>query len=424
MESNGAIKFEIEATCPWSGARAGRLITGHGVVETPVFMPVGTNAAIKSMSWEQVDDCGAQIVLSNAYHLYLRPGHKLIETAGGLHKFMAWNKPILTDSGGFQVFSLDSFRRIADDGVHFKDHVTGAKHFIGPEKSMEIQNAIGADIIMAFDECVKNPATHAEAESAMNRTHNWLEVCVKTHRRPESQGLFGIVQGSMYEDLRRQSAEFVTSMDLPGFAIGGVAVGEDRKTIDHIVEYTAPFLPFKKPRYLMGIGTPWDVLYAIKCGIDMFDCVAPTRLARHGSAFSKEGRISVRTGAYATNFAPLDSECDCFTCGKYTRAYLHHLVKQKEMASGMLLSIHNVRYLINHAQMARQAILAGTFREYYTSLADQLMAAEAVRTEAIIEKKKNEKKRKTTSVAHRKALAEAEANANANAGAESAAQSE
>lgn len=414
MESNGAIKFEIEATCPWSGARAGRLTTPHGVVETPVFMPVGTNAAVKSMSWEQANDCGAQIVLSNAYHLYLRPGHKLIDSAGGLHKFMSWSKPILTDSGGFQVFSLDSFRRIADDGVHFKDHKTGAKHFIGPEKSMEIQNAIGADIIMAFDECVKNPATYAEAEAAMIRTHNWLEICAKTHSRPESQALFGIVQGSMYEDLRKQSAQFVTSLDLPGFAIGGVAVGEDRKTIEHIVEYTAPFLPVQKPRYLMGIGTPWDILYAIKCGIDMFDCVSPTRLARHGSAFSKEGRISVRTGAYVNNFGPLDSECDCFTCGKYTRAYLHHLVKAKEMASGMLLSIHNVRYLIRHAELARKAILAGTFQEYYLSLADQLRAAEEVRTESIIEKKKNEgKRKKTTSVAHRKMLAEAETAARA-----------
>jgi queuine tRNA-ribosyltransferase len=372
--SVSAISFETEKICPWSGARAGRLTTPHGVIETPVFMPVGTHAALRAMTFDEVKACGAEIILSNAYHLYLRPGHELIGTAGGLHNFMAWDKPILTDSGGFQVFSLDNFRRIADDGVHFKDHKDGRKHFIGPEKSMEIQNALGADIIMAFDECVKNPATFAEAEAAMDRTHRWLEVCVNKHARSNEQALFGIIQGSMYEDLRRKSAEFVTSFDLPGYAIGGVAVGESRSEIERIVLFTAPLMPVHKPRYLMGIGTPWDILYAIRCGIDMFDCVSPTRLARHGAVFTAEGRTSVRKSEYSRDFSALDPTCDCYTCKTYTRAYLHHLIRLKEMSGATLLSIHNVRYLIREAKNARQAILDGNFREYFETLSKTLLA--------------------------------------------------
>ncbi|MBX3135352.1 tRNA guanosine(34) transglycosylase Tgt [Candidatus Obscuribacterales bacterium] len=372
--SKHSISFETEKICPWSGARAGRFTTPHGVVETPVFMPVGTNAALRSMTFTDVRNCGAEIVLSNAYHLYLRPGHELIATAGGLHKFMAWDKPILTDSGGFQVFSLDSLRRIADDGVHFQDHRGGAKHFIGPGKSMEIQNAIGADIIMAFDECVKNPATYAEAEAAMERTHRWLKVCVETHARPDEQALFGIIQGSMYEDLRRKSVEEVTSYDLPGFAIGGVAVGEARSEIERIVKFTTPLMPENKPRYLMGVGTPWDILYAIRCGIDMFDCVSPTRLARHGSVFTSLGRLNIRVSANRTDFGPLDPNCDCFTCKTHSRAYLQHLIRQKEMTGAILLSIHNVRFLIREAKNARQAILDGNFREYYEHLSRVLLS--------------------------------------------------
>ncbi len=363
--SLGAFAFELENVCPWSGARVGKFHTPHGTVETPVFMPVGTNAALKAMTFDHVLMCGAQIVLSNSYHLYLRPGHELIAQAGGLHKFMAWSKPILTDSGGFQVFSLDQLRRITEDGVFFKDHKGGLQHFIGPEKSMEIQNSIGADIIMAFDDCVKNPCTIGEAEESMNRTHRWLETCVKTHARTADQALFGIVQGSTFEDLRRRSAEVVTSFDLPGFAIGGVAVGEDRPAIERVVEFTTPLLPDDKPRYLMGVGTPWDIAYAIKCGVDMFDCVSPTRLARHGAAFTSDGRISMRTSAMATDFDPVDKDCACYTCSQYSRAYLHHLVRQKEMAGAILLSIHNVYCLINEAQKCRKAIQSGTFREYF-----------------------------------------------------------
>ncbi len=330
-------------------------------------MPVGTNGALKAMTYDQVEACHAQIVLANSYHLYLRPGHDLIVKAGGLHKFIGWNKPILTDSGGFQVFSLDQLRTITDDGVFFKDHKGGRKHFIGPKQSMEIQNALGADIIMAFDDCVKNPATRDQAKRAMERTHEWLASCVAAHSSLDKQALFGIVQGSMFEDLREESAKIVRAFPLPGYAIGGVAVGEDRKTIERIVEFTTPLLPQEKPRYLMGVGTPWDIAVAIKYGIDMFDCVSPTRLARHGSAFTSQGRIALRNACFIDDFAPLELNCQCFTCQNHSRAYLNHLTKQKEMAGAILLSIHNVTYLIEQAQACRQAILAGRFREYFES---------------------------------------------------------
>ncbi len=374
-----AVTFEIESHCNSTHARTGRLTTPHGVVETPVFMPVGTNAALKAMTFDQVRDCGAQIVLSNAYHLFLRPGHELIAEAGGLHNFMSWSEPILTDSGGFQVFSLDYLRKITDEGVMFKDHKGGKMHFIGPARSMEIQNALGADIIMAFDECVKNPATYSEAEAAMNRTHQWLSTCVQTHAKPDKQALFGIVQGSMYEDLRSQSVEYVTSIDLPGYAIGGVAVGETRSEIERIVMYTTPLLPREKPRYLMGVGTPWDIVYAIKCGIDMFDCVSPTRLARHGAAFTGRGRISLKNAEYRRNFGPVDENCDCFTCARYSCAYIHHLVRQKEMVGAILLSIHNVRYLISVARTCRQAIIEGRFEALYEQMASEIFETDGTR---------------------------------------------
>jgi queuine tRNA-ribosyltransferase len=362
-----ALSFTVEATCPWSGARAGRMTTLHGEVETPAFLPVGTQGTLKGLTFAQVLACGAELVLANSYHLYLRPGHQLVEQAGGLHQFIGWKKPILTDSGGFQVFSLDALRRITDEGVFFKDHKNGKQHYIDPAKSMEIQNALGADIIMAFDDCVKNPATHAEAEAAMERTHKWLERCKLAHARTDRQSLFGIVQGSIYEDLREASSKFVTNLDLPGYAIGGVAVGEERDAIEKIVMFTSKFLPVDKPRYLMGIGTPWDIAYAIRCGIDMFDCVSPTRLARHGSAFTKSGRMSLRTSICAKDLGPLDVDCPCYTCTNHNRAYLHHLMRVKETAGGSLLAIHNITFLINETRKARQAILNGTFRQYFES---------------------------------------------------------
>ncbi|MEZ4486535.1 MAG: tRNA guanosine(34) transglycosylase Tgt [Cyanobacteriota/Melainabacteria group bacterium] len=369
MNTVSSIKYELVAECPWSGARAAVLTTPHGCIETPVFMPVGTNAALRAMTFDDVERCGAEIVLSNAYHLYLRPGHELVKKAGGLHGFMNWQKPILTDSGGFQVFSLDSLRRITDDGVHFQDHKGGARHFIGPEKSMEIQNALGADIIMAFDDCVKNPATIDEARAAMDRTHRWLERCVESHSRAGDQALFGIVQGSIYEDLRAESVKQVTSFDLPGFAIGGVAVGEDRDTIERIVLFATPLLPREKPRYLMGVGTPWDIVFSVRAGIDMFDCVSPTRLARHGAAFTSFGRIAIKNADYREDFSPLDPDCDCFTCAKYSRAYLCHLIRAKEMSGATLISIHNVRFLIRQAQLCREAIIEGRFKEYFLEFA-------------------------------------------------------
>jgi queuine tRNA-ribosyltransferase len=360
-----AISFQIEATCPWSGARAGKLVTPHGVIETPVFMPVGTNGTLKALTFDQVYRTGAEIVLTNSYHLYLRPGTALIEKAGGVHNFIGWHKPILTDSGGFQVFSLDALRQITEEGVHFKDHRGGKQHFIGPKESMLNQNAIGADIIMAFDDCVKNPATHEEAKAAMERTHRWLSICAESHARSADQALFGIVQGSTYDDLRETSAKVVTAIELPGYAIGGVAVGEQRSAVERVVMNTTPMLPVGKPKYLMGIGTPWDIAYAIRCGIDMFDCVTPTRLARHGSVFCHEGRISLRTARCATEFGPLEPGCDCYTCQNHSRAYLHHLVHSKESAGGTLLSIHNVTYLLRQAKRCREAILAGRFKEFF-----------------------------------------------------------
>ncbi len=362
------LKFAVEAVCPWSGARAGRLLTPHGPIETPVFMPVGTQSTIKALCWDQVEATGTQIVLANSYHLYLRPGHKLIERAGGLHKFTSWVKPILTDSGGFQVFSLHELRKINDKGVAFKDHISGQEHFIGPAESMEIQNALGPDIIMAFDECVKNPATKAEARQAMERTHRWLADCVKNHQRGHDQALFGIVQGSIYEELRQESVTAVTSFDLPGYAIGGVAVGEERALIEKTVLLTAPMLPADRPRYLMGVGTPWDIAFAIRCGVDMFDCVLPTRLARHGAAFTAEGRVSLRNARFSEDWQPLEPGCPCYTCTHHSRGYLHHLVRMKEMTGATLLSIHNIHYLHQQAAACRKAILEGRFQEHFRSL--------------------------------------------------------
>lgn len=337
-------------------------------------MPVGTQSTVKAMTWDQVEATGSQIVLANSYHLYLRPGHKLIERAGGLHNFSNWKRPILTDSGGFQVFSLNELRTISDTGVKFKDHKDGKEHFIGPQESMQIQNALGADIIMAFDECVANPATKEAARSAMEKTHRWLERCVEAHERKADQALFGIVQGSIYEDLRAESAAYVTSFDLPGFAVGGVAVGEQRSEIERIVLYTTPLLPAGKPRYLMGVGTPWDVLFAVRCGIDMFDCVLPTRLARHGAAFAPEGRISLRNARFAEDKQPLDPACDCFTCCNHNRRYLHHLVRMKEMTGATLLSIHNIRFLHREAAACREAILKGRFEEHFQKRSTELLA--------------------------------------------------
>ena len=376
MPANKNSFFKIEAVCPWSGARASVIETNHGKIETPVFMPCGTNGTLKALTFDQVKNCGAQIILGNSYHLYLRPGLDVISAFGGLHKFANWPYPILTDSGGFQVFSLNELRKITEDGVVFKDHLGGKEHFIGPKESMHIQNVIGADIIMAFDECVKNPATHEEAKAAMERTHRWLGRCVESHKNTDNQALFGIVQGSTYEDLREASAKAVTSYDLPGYAIGGVAVGEERAAIEHITAFTAKFLPENKPRYIMGIGTPWDIAYAIKCGIDMFDCVSPTRLARHGAAFATEGRLSLKSSRFALDASPLEKDCLCYTCKNHTRAYIHHLVRINEMTASTLLSIHNLTFLLDIAKKCRQAIIDGNFRQLFEEYSEKFQKKE------------------------------------------------
>lgn len=356
-------------------ARAGVFKTPHGLVETPMFMPVGTNSTVKSLTWPMVEEMGATMVLSNAFHMYLRPGHELVKKAGGLHGWMNWHKPVLTDSGGFQVFSLAKIRNIEEDGVRFQSPYDGSTHFIGPEKAMEIQNALGADVIMAFDECPPYPATYEYAKDSLAKTHRWLERCFKSHARPHDQALFPIVQGSTYEDLRVESAKFVQQFDAYGYAIGGVSVGEPREEINRIVEFTAPMLPEHKPRYLMGVGTPEDILESIARGIDLFDCVMPTRIGRHGTFFSPRGRKNIKNAQYREDFGPLVEDCTCFTCKHHTRAYVRHLFRQKETTGQTLLSYHNVNYLIQTAKQARQAVLENRFNDFYQVTLERLQTA-------------------------------------------------
>ncbi len=341
-----AVRYELIKTCKQTGARLGRLHTPHGVIETPIFMPVGTQATVKAMTPEELKDIGSQIILSNTYHLYMRPGHDLIERAGGLHKFMNWDKPILTDSGGFQVFSLGPLRKIKEEGVEFRSHLDGSKHFLSPEKATEIQNALGSDIIMAFDECAPYPADRQYVKNSLERTTRWLERCKAAHKYPERQALFGIVQGGMYKDLREQSAREITAIDLPGYAIGGLSVGEPKEMMYEVLDYTVPLLPEDKPRYLMGVGSPDDLLEGVLRGIDMFDCVLPTRIARNGTAMTSQGKVVVRNASYAEDFTSLDPECDCYTCRNYTKAYLRHLIKCNEILGARLLTIHNLHFLL------------------------------------------------------------------------------
>lgn len=356
--------FNLQKTSSDSKARAGLFETSHGIIETPVFMPVGTNSAVKMMTGDHVAGTEAQIILSNAYHLFLRPGHKLIEKAGGLHEWMNWKKPILTDSGGFQVFSLAKLRKIKEEGVYFKDMKDGSSYFMSPEISMEVQNSLGADIIMAFDECAPYPCEYDDAKKAMDRTHRWLDRCFEAHKK-ETQALFPIVQGSVYDDLREESAKYIASKPAHGYAIGGVSVGESSELKNHIVDITTPFLPEDKPRYLMGVGTPEDLLDGVLRGIDMFDCVMPTRIARHGSFFTPEGRGIIKNKEFEEDFSPLVEGCQCYTCKNHTRAYIRHLFRVKEAIAGTLMSIHNIYYLVNLMQQARQAVLEDRYLEFY-----------------------------------------------------------
>jgi queuine tRNA-ribosyltransferase len=351
-----AVTYEHIKTCKQSGARLGRVHTPHGVIETPIFMPVGTLATVKTMSPEELKEMNAQIILSNTYHLFLRPGHDIVKAAGGLHKFMNWDRPILTDSGGFQVFSLSDIRKITEEGVAFRSHLNGDKLFISPEKAMEIQNALGSDIMMAFDECAPYPADYKYVKQSMERTTRWAERCLQAHRRPENQALFGIVQGGMYRDLREESAKQLTSMDFPGYAIGGLSVGEPKDLMYEVLDYTTPLLPTNKPRYLMGVGSPDALIEGSIRGIDMFDCVLPTRIARNGTVMTSSGRLVVRNAKYAEDFGPLDPECSCYTCKHYSRAYIRHLIKADETFGIRLTTYHNLHFLLDLMRQVREAI--------------------------------------------------------------------
>lgn len=356
--------FNLIKKCTKSNARAAILKTPHGEIQTPVFMPVGTNSAVKMMTQDHLYATNVQIILSNSYHLFLRPGHKLVEKAGGLHKWMNWEKPILTDSGGFQVFSLADLRKLTEDGVSFKDPKDGKTYFMSPEISMEVQNSLGADIIMAFDECAPYPCDYEQARVAMDRTHRWLIRCVNAHKRKD-QALFPIVQGSVYDDLRAESAKFISSVEAHGYAIGGVSVGEPSDLINHIVEITAPLLPENKPRYLMGVGTPEDLLDGVYRGVDMFDCVMPTRIARHGSFFTHKGRGVIKNKEFEEDFTPLVEGCECYTCKNHTKAYIRHLYRVKEATAAILMTIHNIHYLVNLMNETREAILEDRFVKFY-----------------------------------------------------------
>jgi queuine tRNA-ribosyltransferase len=351
-----AVTYEHIKTCKQSGARLGRVHTPHGVIDTPAFMPVGTQATVKTMSPEELKAMDAHIILSNTYHLFLRPGHELIQAAGGLHQFMNWDRPILTDSGGFQVFSLSDIRKITEEGVQFRSHLNGDKLFLSPEKAMEIQNALGSDIMMAFDECPPYPAEYAYIKNSLERTSRWAERCLRSHARKEDQGLFAIVQGGMHEDLRRLSAQQLTSMDFPGYAIGGLSVGEPKHLMYEVLDYTTPLLPVNKPRYLMGVGSPDALIEGSIRGIDMFDCVLPTRIARNGTCMTSAGRLVVRNAKYAADFGPLDPKCSCYTCKNYSRAYIRHLIKADETFGIRLTTYHNLHFLLQLMSDVRQAI--------------------------------------------------------------------
>lgn len=352
-----AVTYELIKVCKQSGARLGRVHTPHGVIETPAFMPVGTQATVKTMSPEELKEMDAHIILSNTYHLWLRPGHELIQKAGGLHKFMNWDRPILTDSGGFQVFSLSNMRKIQEEGVEFRSHLNGDKLFLSPEKAMEIQNALGSDIMMAFDECPPYPAEYDYIKKSLERTSRWAERCLKAHARPGDQGLFAIIQGGMHADLRRQSAADLTSLDFPGYAIGGLSVGEPKHLMYEVLEETVPLLPGNKPRYLMGVGSPDALLEGAIRGVDMFDCVLPTRIARNGTTMTSEGRVNIRNAKFAEDFGPLDPKCSCYTCRNYSRAYLRHLIKADETFGIRLTTYHNLHFLLEMMRGVRQAIM-------------------------------------------------------------------
>ena len=359
-----AVTYELLHECKQTGARRGVIHTPHGDIQTPIFMPVGTQATVKSMTPEELkEEVKAQIILSNTYHLYLRPGQEIVKEAGGLHNFMKWDRPILTDSGGFQVFSLSSLRKITEEGVAFHSHLDGSKHLFTPESVMKTEEDLGADIIMAFDECCPYPSTYEYTKNSMERTTRLAKRCKEAHTT-ENQALFGIIQGGFFEDLRKKSAEDLIALDLPGYAIGGISVGEPKEEFLKMLYYTTPLMPKDKPRYLMGVGTPDYLIEAALAGIDMCDCLLPTRIARNGTALTSHGKVVVRNATYERDWTPLDPECDCYTCKNYTRAYVRHLLKADETFGIRLTSYHNLYFLVNLMVKVRQAIVDDNLLEF------------------------------------------------------------
>lgn len=357
-----AVTYELIKECSRSGARLGKLHTPHGTFDTPMFMPVGTQATVKTLAPEELYAMGSQVILSNTYHLFLRPGHELVKKAGGLHNFMRYDRGMLTDSGGFQVFSLGAMRKIKEEGVTFRSHIDGSKKFLSPEIATEVQEALGADIAMAFDECIPYPADFDYAKESTLRTTRWAKRCLDIHTR-EDQSMFGIVQGGMYPELRKMSADQLTEMDFAGYGIGGLSVGEPKPLMYDILNQTTEHMPKNKARYLMGVGTPDCIVEAVNLGVDMFDCVFPTRVARNGTAMIPEGRLVVRNAAYAVDFRPIDERCGCYTCRNFSRAYIRHLFKAEELFALRLLTIHNLHFLLDFTKQIRSAIASDTFPE-------------------------------------------------------------
>lgn len=355
------ITYELQKECPHTGARAGLLHTPHGTFQTPMFMPVGTQATVKTMTPEELKEMGAQIILSNTYHLFLRPGEDLVAEAGGLHDFMHWDGGILTDSGGFQVFSLGDLRKITEEGVKFRSHIDGSTKFLSPEIATDVQEKLGADIAMAFDECIPYPAEFNYAKASTERTTRWAERCQKARTAQHRQGMFGIVQGGMYKDLRKMSARDLVSLDFEGYSIGGLSVGEPHDIMYDILDYTTPLLPTNKARYLMGVGTPDCLVEGVARGVDMFDCVFPTRVARNGMAMTHNGRVVLKNQTYAHDWGPIEDGCQCYACRNYSRAYIRHLYKAEEILAYRLVTYHNLYFLLSFMRNMRQAILEDRF---------------------------------------------------------------
>ena len=357
------MEFEVLHRCRPLRARCGKITTPHGAFETPVFMPVGTQGTVKALSPDDLKEVGAEILLSNTYHLYLRPGHEIISKLGGLHRFMGWHDPLLTDSGGYQIYSLAKLRTLTEEGAFFQSHLDGSRHFIGPRDAVAIQQALGADIIMAFDECAPFPADYGYVRNSVKTTSRWARECLES-KEGNDQALFGIVQGGTYSDLREQSAKELVAMDFDGYALGGLSVGEDKETRERVIRETVPLLPENKPVYVMGIGKPEDILDAVASGVDMFDCVLPTRNGRNGSLFTRKGPLAIKNACYAEDDRPVEEDCGCYTCSRFSRAYLRHLFMAKELLAYRLNTIHNLYYYMRLMEEIRGAIRAGRLAEY------------------------------------------------------------